>query len=484
MHRRKYSLMDAPGQMAILTLAIFVVQAAQSQTLPTVGIRKDGISASLTVRSSKEAVLNWHFTQPHTTPIDEIVATENGRPLEKPTVIPFPWSNAQTLLVFLLDVTDPRREAQLQADKLALFEIAGHAKAHHQIIIVVYAAEIEPFLPADGNAGVVINRVAGQRARQSPANLGKALFDTLEMLSSMSYDRGAIFVLTDGHSDDSLNVSLLTERALRNDISVTFILSPSERESDRTALEAIASSTGGQVVEHEGRETFVQNPFELLDSGAIARFPLDLQSRYFWQSDPEIKVIFYYGTNQLELKSTAPVPVAGARETAVYIAKNHPFTVAGSGATVLAATTGLILFAVHRRKKRPGADARVEEARRQPVLALLQNIGDGTTYPIQAPMVQVGRADTNEIVLEDETVSRLHAVLQQGGCGTFSIQNRSDLNGTLVNHLPIETTTLADGDLITLGSTTLRFCQQPPAQGNDGSRAAVSEQNNPSSASA
>lgn len=92
-----------------------------------------------------------------------------------------------------------------------------------------------------------------------------------------------------------------------------------------------------------------------------------------------------------------------------------------------------------------------------PVLAILHDIGNGADYPIRSVLAHIGRASTNEIILPDQTVSRLHAIVEQGGDGAFSIENRSERNWTLVNHTKISKTPLVEGDLITLGATTLRF---------------------------
>jgi pSer/pThr/pTyr-binding forkhead associated (FHA) protein len=106
------------------------------------------------------------------------------------------------------------------------------------------------------------------------------------------------------------------------------------------------------------------------------------------------------------------------------------------------------------------------------VLAVLQNIDDGTSYPVQSPVAEIGRASTNDVVLSDETVSRLHAVLVQNGDGTFSIENRSELNGTQLNHQEIgAATVLSNGDLITVGTKTLRFSQAARSKPGVGSSA-------------
>ena len=107
--------------------------------------------------------------------------------------------------------------------------------------------------------------------------------------------------------------------------------------------------------------------------------------------------------------------------------------------------------------RRPREVKEEPEPKPLPVLAVFEDLASGTVYPVQAPVAQIGRDSTNDVVLNDETVSRLHAVLGQGGFGVFTIENRSAVNGTMVNNQRVERAVLNDGDLITMGDRTLRF---------------------------
>jgi pSer/pThr/pTyr-binding forkhead associated (FHA) protein len=125
-----------------------------------------------------------------------------------------------------------------------------------------------------------------------------------------------------------------------------------------------------------------------------------------------------------------------------------------------AAPIGLL---IGRRRRRPPADTErsdvVEaETGRQIIYAVLQNIDNGKSTPVTVDRINIGRANGNDIVIDDEAVSREHAVLLRQESGSFVIENKGS-NGTSVNHLRIEQAELADGDLITMGDTTLRFVQ-------------------------
>lgn len=69
----------------------------------------------------------------------------------------------------------------------------------------------------------------------------------------------------------------------------------------------------------------------------------------------------------------------------------------------------------------------------------------------------IGRAPSNDIVIDDVHVSRYHAYLGRRGQG-WVIVDKGSVNGTLVNGTRISGPhALSDGDLITIGGVRLRF---------------------------
>jgi ABC transport system ATP-binding/permease protein len=66
----------------------------------------------------------------------------------------------------------------------------------------------------------------------------------------------------------------------------------------------------------------------------------------------------------------------------------------------------------------------------------------------------VGRAKTNQIVVNDALVSRVHAVLVSTSAG-LEIRDNNSSHGTFVNGTPITRAVLHDGDIVTIGNTDL-----------------------------
>ncbi|MDI6822661.1 MAG: DUF3662 and FHA domain-containing protein [Actinomycetota bacterium] len=87
---------------------------------------------------------------------------------------------------------------------------------------------------------------------------------------------------------------------------------------------------------------------------------------------------------------------------------------------------------------------------------LMLKSGARREFPLTKPLTTLGRLPTNDIVLPDPNVSRIHAEIRLEERGLV-IRDLKSTNGTLVNGKRIEEQLLRDGDLITLGTTELEF---------------------------
>ncbi|MBR4152350.1 MAG: DUF3662 domain-containing protein [Selenomonadaceae bacterium] len=70
--------------------------------------------------------------------------------------------------------------------------------------------------------------------------------------------------------------------------------------------------------------------------------------------------------------------------------------------------------------------------------------------------IYLGRKETNDFVLEDDSASRIHAYISYER-HRHIIYDAGSLNGTLVNKKPISSCELNDGDKILIGNTTLTY---------------------------
>ena len=80
----------------------------------------------------------------------------------------------------------------------------------------------------------------------------------------------------------------------------------------------------------------------------------------------------------------------------------------------------------------------------------------GSRYLLDEDEVSVGRDPRADILLDDSTVSRAHAVFRRHG-GAFTVVDAGSLNGTYVNRQRVDQATLRNGDEIMIGKFRLVF---------------------------
>ena len=95
-------------------------------------------------------------------------------------------------------------------------------------------------------------------------------------------------------------------------------------------------------------------------------------------------------------------------------------------------------------------------------MATLQKVGDTAQCPITLQQMKIGRADDNEIVIEDDAVSAYHALVteqiaEQGAAKSYLLEDLDSTNHTYVNNKPVKSHELKDGDIIRIGRTRLKF---------------------------
>jgi FHA domain-containing protein len=84
--------------------------------------------------------------------------------------------------------------------------------------------------------------------------------------------------------------------------------------------------------------------------------------------------------------------------------------------------------------------------------------GEEWLVPVDDKVTHVGRGLTSHVRIEEQRVSRSHAILVRHGHTTRLLDNRS-ANGTFVNGRRIVATNIADGDVIRIGPVVMTYLQ-------------------------
>ena len=113
-------------------------------------------------------------------------------------------------------------------------------------------------------------------------------------------------------------------------------------------------------------------------------------------------------------------------------------------------------------------DAAHPEPGRDEVRALVvtRGPGAGSRYRIVDQEVRIGRHPDAQVLLDDVTVSRRHALLT-GVDGQVIITDQASLNGTYVAGERVDSHLLVDGDEIQIGRFHLVYLEGPSAVSDD-----------------
>jgi pSer/pThr/pTyr-binding forkhead associated (FHA) protein len=86
----------------------------------------------------------------------------------------------------------------------------------------------------------------------------------------------------------------------------------------------------------------------------------------------------------------------------------------------------------------------------------IQDGEESVVIPVGEGSLRLGRGQASDVVLEDRSVSRRHAVVTRHGDEVVLWDDRS-LNGVRVNGERVPQAVLRDGDAVALGDVQMRF---------------------------
>ncbi|MBJ7506770.1 MAG: FHA domain-containing protein, partial [Candidatus Nanopelagicus sp.] len=83
------------------------------------------------------------------------------------------------------------------------------------------------------------------------------------------------------------------------------------------------------------------------------------------------------------------------------------------------------------------------------ILLILKGAGIGARYLLDAAQTKLGRDMSNEIILDDITVSRSHALITKSN--GYRLKDLGSLNGSYVNAVAVKESVINAGDEVQIG---------------------------------
>ncbi len=106
--------------------------------------------------------------------------------------------------------------------------------------------------------------------------------------------------------------------------------------------------------------------------------------------------------------------------------------------------------------RRPKATTPATATATPPRIATLISLSDGRAYPLDRPVIALGRSLDGDIILDDPRISRRHAQIVQEG-NAYVLRDLKSANGVWVNGAPVSEQILKNKDVISLGGVELIF---------------------------
>jgi pSer/pThr/pTyr-binding forkhead associated (FHA) protein len=133
-----------------------------------------------------------------------------------------------------------------------------------------------------------------------------------------------------------------------------------------------------------------------------------------------------------------------------------PATAPSTSTPLEAATAPLPQLGVRERRRAVGRFPKPVPGRHLAV----EDDGEFVLVALERPVLHIGRSPSADIVIDDASVSRRHALIVQEDGQTILLDDRSR-HGVLVNGERVTRAVLRSGDAIRLGAVELRYLDVP-----------------------
>lgn len=416
-------------------------------------------------------------------------------------------SGEQLAIILIDNSTNARSDGPADARKATLEQVQAAVLATYdglestEVAVVVYGEEAVTAAAFGASRDQVAEIVRQLTFDDLTTRSYSALQDAVATLAQRSAIRRSIYLFTDGLAEDSSQSASVITAAQNAEVEISSLVvhwfgeGEPKRGRINTEYKTLADATGG-VSSFSGPQdrpgfnpSFIERLQQQAASNGIVtvdeltqrtQIQVELSTQAVGESGPTISVL----AGVLEPNEVAPPPAPEPEPEAF-----PPWMIAAAAAAMLLLLLAILFFVLRRRKTvseeefagemtidpqmedqsedvQPGPFQGSEDPTRNiggatgPVGQLLARLvmsADGEKYEVRSPKISIGRSAENDVVLQDDSISRFHSELHRMRDGTFAVTDLSSLNHTKVNGKIVKTQVLKDGDRIELGNVGFSF---------------------------
>jgi hypothetical protein len=411
---------------------------------------------------------------------------------------PFDPSEKGIATAYLIQLLPSNRRATLSQMGDAVTTFADQREGKRRFTAYTFGDDLSLIADSGVSKAEFARQVFAMKPASTTVQLYKAALKAIEGLAKEAGDRKALVILGDGTSDDTGYDHEKVVKAAKDAGVVIHVLGYYDDRAERPKfqkLARLAGETGGyatEVKQGPGKDftrDIVSSRFvgEVLENGGTAKVAL--------KGPPGAQIVSFTAglsdgqsvTADEPAEFPAPVPVhdsAGDPGLPDPPKSEGALDWLGENGLLLAVLGGLLgagAFGYLRYRSPPAAPPAASTAAPEThssaddleppgeplrdgdaapvVYGWLETMdGDAARHPLQTTNVRVGRHRDNDICLENDSISRRHAVLHYNAeTRRFVITDLGAGNGVVVNKTRYKSRELNDGDMVELGEVRLRF---------------------------
>jgi FHA domain-containing protein/von Willebrand factor type A domain-containing protein len=391
-------------------------------------------------------------------------------------------------IFFLIDTSDPGRQNVINKNIQQIKTLVNTSNSSHRLGLATFDKKLRILAPIGSSKKQLIASVKDIKAEGRTTELYRNLLLTIEKLSRTNASRKAIFLFSDGQAEDKAYFhSDVVKAARRKGIvinSIGFPRSVSLSVALQT-LRRLSEETGGSFTEANSNfdlnEKFYRKPFRNIDAGKGFVVDITELAETARLSLTKITLEFTTDIGNINIKvpvSLSPVIAIPPPGSPVNMSPAAPIQTTIKMVTpeseseninfwlwyglpialVFLFSVALItLILIYR--KQPDKNVFANSIREQvkPFAYLVSQEENSIRYPILSTTWRIGRSQDNELTLDDNSVSRLHAEIHRDNNGDFFIMDMKSLNGVYVNEEQVLNQKIQEGDILEIGDIYLRF---------------------------
>jgi hypothetical protein len=419
--------------------------------------------------------------------VQSVTAMARGQPTPlETTFTAFDAKRQVVSTMFLIQVVDPQRLRMAQWMAEAVTKIAEARDGKERYAAYSIANDLTLLAGFDASKADFEKAVRGLKPQTLPTQLYQTALEAIAALAKEPGERKSIIIVGDGNTDDTGYTHEQVVAAARAAGIVIHALGFIEQATELPRfqiLRRLAEDTGGfrrevRIARDQPRFT-ISSRFsaEVLENGGTLKVNFkDLKGpvvvaidanlagnkRESVEKSFDIPLPAQPPKPPIDTKPEPPGPTTNVDRLSAWV-KDNPLISYAIGLGFGLAALGFLLFAFGRRPQTLPPITSVSKVETPEaagtVYGWLEMLdGDASRHPLKTTNVRIGRHRDNDVCLQNDTISRRHAILHYNpDTKRFVITDLGGDNGVVVNKVRQKSHELNDGDLIELGEVRLRF---------------------------